>query len=521
MASTELKTLGTPIIDTMVLTTVLGQQIDITLQFRQFIIYEDIFSPVLTGELLLEDNLGMFDHFPISGNEKLSILFYSYGYGDPDPLNYINRTFDVLKVENVELKNDMTKIYTLIFASPELKKNETIKISKGYENMTISAMVANIMTADYDSTTEEPLGLGFPTEVQIAPQVLSKILTPNDIEVAYQKVDKQDSVELFIEKARYNDTIGVPYQKPFEIINWLSTRAIRNSGGFYNQPNGNFLFFENKRGFQFVTFDTLIEQKASVLPIFKSGLATVNLPILDGAGNPTQDRTVDFYRVETLKIEDCYDIIQNIRSGLYSSRYQTYDITTGETNQIDFDYMKAFATTETVDGGLNPNVCTAPVYPLISQDAAGLNPLTTKPLSKRIFTILGNRGYDPISTEETNRYSSNVPYVGPEQYLQNRIAQLARFGQFRVSIDISGNTRHKVGDMIDLDIDMWIQDDSQKQPSTTGPLFTQRGNKYYSGCYLITAIKHVVTYQNYTMSLELVKDSVTAQIGPVPDTTTP
>src|ERR1035437_4071324 len=131
--TSELKSPGVPIIVQMLLTTAVGDQVDIRTQMLSLSIFEDIFSPVLTGEITLLDNIGLFDHLPISGNEKLTVQFYSYGYSPQnDPVNFLWRTFDVLMVTNTTLPNDYSKKYTLVFASPELKLNETTKISQAW-----------------------------------------------------------------------------------------------------------------------------------------------------------------------------------------------------------------------------------------------------------------------------------------------------------------------------------------------------------------------------------------------------
>jgi hypothetical protein len=42
--------------------------------------------------------------------------------------------------------------------------------------------------------------------------------------------------------------------------------------------------------------------------------------------------------------------------------------------------------------------------------------------------------------------------------------------------------------------------------------FTEINNKYYSGMYLISSIKHSLTKSEYMMDIELIKDSYPSEI---------
>ena len=502
---------GQPVILQMLLTTALGDVIDIRAQMVSLKIYEDIFAPVLSGEITVLDNICLFDHLPISGNETISIQFYSYGYSPQnDPLNFIHRTFDVLKVTNTTLPNDYSKRYTMVFASPELKLNESIKISKSWPEATISTVVASIMTGSSappapGGTNNGAQGLGFSTNTNPNPPVRSPLLTAADIEANYFVNTTPNAVELFVEKTKNKEPyITVPYMKPFEIIKWLSTRALRNSGGRYpNTTCANFMFFENKRGFQFTSLSTLLENKLNDISIFYWGDATQNLT------NPWQ-----LDRIESIRIEDCYDILQNINSGVYASRLYTYEISTGLIVEQDFDYLTQFPMNESVDRASSTG---ATDYPTLKVDASGLNTLTQQSLSKRMIVPVAHiRQADNISAGSSARFNYAAAQVGAEQYLQARMSQLAKLTDFRITVVIPGQSKHKVGDIIQLNLEMW----GFNTPQTAGSgislnqtNITSKPHKYYSGNYLITAITHIVTNTEYKMQIELAKDSLLAKIG--------
>ena len=487
--STELKSPGVPIIKQMLMTFASGATLDIRTQMLGLTIFEDIFAPVLQGEITLLDNIGLFDHMPISGNEKLTVQFYSYGYSpDNDNTNFIWRTFDILNVSNVSYPNDYSKKYTLVFASPELKLNEMTKISKAWQNASISKVISSIMTES----------LLFPSVTNTNPieyTFRSPFLTSKDVEQDYMNLSLSNAVELFVEKTKYEEPyITLPYMKPFDAIKWLATRAVRNCGGRVpNNVSANFLFFENKRGFQFVSLNTLMENKLGAVPIFYFGDAKENL-----------ERPWQMNRIESMHIEDNYNILDNINNGVYSSRLYTYEMSTGLLVEQDFDYLKQFPQNESVDRSSANGKTTD--FPTIAVHN-GVNPLTTAFESKRMVVPVSHiRGRDNTTAAGSTRFNDASLQVGCETYLQARMSQLSKLTDFRITIVVPGQSEHKVGDIVELDLQQWGYKDGSYDISMSP-------HRYLSGNYLITSITHQLTNTSYKMIIELAKDSFLCGIG--------
>jgi hypothetical protein len=498
-----LKSADTAIIEYIQLTTCLGDMFDILPMMVSFTINEDMFFPCLTGEILIEDSRNLFDMFSISGNETISIKFYSWDYSrDNDPMNYLHRTFDVLKVSDITQTNDSTKIYKLSFASPELKKNETMRISKSYAYSTISNVVTDLLTADYDSDSEEPSGLGFPAEDLTDKPDRSPFLKSDEIESQYQNVSKFNTSELFVEKTKYIEPyITLPYMKPFDAIKWLSNRAIRLSGGRYGDNNSgassNFVFFENKRGYQFVSIDTLMENTSDINTKFVFGNSAQNVPL-------SEQRTVERENIEILQISDCYDVIQNIQSGMYSNKLLTYDIITGQLKENDYDYVEEFYNTESLARN-NEKLD----YPMMFLDKNNQNPLSRKFYSKYMLAhVTSQFGYDNITSDETQRNNTSKDKIDVEEYVQKRISQIARLNNLKMNVQIAGNSKHKVGDVVEVVLKHLPFKTSDMDKSQYAKLM-----KYYSGNYLITNIVHIVNRASYKMVIELTKDSYSEKIG--------
>ena len=94
----ELQTVGSPIFDKLILTTNKGGQFDLVPMLSQLNIYEDIFSPVLTGDVTIQDNLGIFDNSPLTGQEKITSLIYTVNYSKSnEKINFLLNSLLTLK----------------------------------------------------------------------------------------------------------------------------------------------------------------------------------------------------------------------------------------------------------------------------------------------------------------------------------------------------------------------------------------------------------------------------------------
>lgn len=503
--SLELKGAGAPTIAILNLTTCVGDVLDVSAQMDALVIFEDIFSPVLTGNITINDTLGLFDKVPIIGQEKLTVKFYSYNYAtDNEKIDFIHRTFDVLKITNITTPTDYSKRYVLHFASPELKKNETIKISRAFQNSTLSNIVSTLMTAEYD--VDEPEGLGFQGKPVIGPEpkwTRSPLLKEVDVETNEQQLDPDNSLELFVEKTKYVEPwVTFPYIKPLDAIRWICARSIRSCPGRFGGQQGEqigFLFFENKRGFQFTSIESLIENyNIQSATTFTFGNARQNHV-------DDHDHMLDYVDTITrLEIQQsCYDTIKNIQHGMYASRLYTYDLSTGNLLEHDFDYIKNFNRVK--DTGHTKE------YPMIPVKESGEEDidvgLSQKFMSRRIFVpFLPTRGLDNITSDTTERNNETSSAIGPEQYLQTRLSYLASLNNYRVLFEMAGNSKHKVGDSVNLD----LKDQNWNAGMTH---FDEISAKYYSGRYLITSIKHQVTKFEYIMTVEATKAAYKTRIG--------
>ena len=83
-----------------------------------------------------------------------------------------------------------------------------------------------------------------------------------------------------------------------------------------------------------------------------------------------------------------------------------------------------------------------------------------------------------------------------ESWMLQRASQISQLNYFKLKLVVPGDTLIRVGDIIDFTV-----------PLATGDsLEIENKNPYYSGRYLITAIRHKMNYESYEMIIEATRD---------------
>ena len=93
-----------------------------------------------------------------------------------------------------------------------------------------------------------------------------------------------------------------------------------------------------------------------------------------------------------------------------------------------------------------------------------------------------------------------------EDWLLQRQMQIQEFGSIIVNFTVPGNSSRHVGDLIRFEIPTGIPDDSTDITSV------QVGHQLYSGYYLISKIRHIITKDSFDMDVELIKNSFAKRI---------
>lgn len=191
----------------IILTNQWGKKTSLLPFFIEMNIQEDIFMPVIHGNMTLVDSVDLYSTFPIIGEEELTIKYKDY------VSDVVTQKFYVYSVPNKEFANEKTSTYILEFCSEELLMSKSIRYSKSYQKMLASDIVAD---------------------------AFSRL-----------KSDKKITIAKTVGLQNYIST----YLSPFEVISSMTSRSISAKN-----EKGSFLFFENSSGFYYESIETLIQK---------------------------------------------------------------------------------------------------------------------------------------------------------------------------------------------------------------------------------------------------------------------
>lgn len=500
--------------------------------FQQMEIFEDLFSNVLRGTLTIIDSQGLAELFPFIGEETLIMTFYTPGgegtsiqdnRSSQTKIEEANRqrfkVYDIVEVGTQE----RTKIYKMFFVSEEYVFNMKRKISKGYKGTEYSDIVKDLM---------------------------SKL---------NQNIEREFHKELYVEKTLSMQNVIVPNWTPFQAINFCASRSLSSDIEPQEQndtttsppprPVGSlFVFYEKLgAGFYYESIESLIiKQKISGdLPLYQYA------PKL--AESKSGDLTVGFFHVEKFEVDTSFKTLENLGYGMFASKLIAYDPIRMKYDTIKYDYYEK-KTNESVVRNNETGVEEIRQIPENLTDdsnrvfgdfiATDINPIDKKSnklvsteseflgsndVSIKLATTTKNHGemfvappsesfgtgaaaitinpQTSIGVKSSTFKDKEAKQNNVENWLLQREAQLQEFGSIVVKFTVPGNTSRHVGDLIRFEMPTSIPDDDKNVSSL------EIGHQLYSGNYLVSKIRHVITVDSYDMDMEIIKNSFAKRIG--------
>jgi hypothetical protein len=394
---------------------------------------EDLFSSSASGYLMVVDSTGYIEKLHMNGNEFIRMTF---GKAD-DSTNIIDKIFRVFKVAKRTPENEgNTETYSLYFCSEELILSEQYKVSKSYRGKDITSNVNNILKE-------------------------------------YLKVP-DSRLRVFEQTFGVYDFI-VPNLKPFDAINWMSTYARPNSTKY----GADFLFFEDKFGYNFRSIQTLLSQP--VYNIYSFNPKNLNQNV--------QSLSQKVYNALTYEILDSYDSLSSINSGVFANQLISVDPLLRRYRVTNFDYGNYSNTAKT----LNKYAITNNFKNRFND---GLNQ-TPQAVLKLIFS-----NFNQTDSNYVKENGGVAHDIFAETYVPYRTAQLPLLNYTRIKISVPGDPGLTIGRAITFNL--LSKDPNKKEP-----------DDFYSGNYLITAVRHMLTVHEYRTVLELAKESTTTQYSSV------
>jgi hypothetical protein len=392
---------------------------DLTQQCKTIDIYESIHSPAIFCELFISDSIRLLQDFPIIGEELITISFET----PTNPGAATTYVFHVNEIYNKVIdENQKRMTYNLSCISPEILVNATTFVDKDF-NDTVSNIVKNIMEENIKSTKK-------------------------------LEVDKTIGIDIH---RNFN-------MEPFKAIHSLLPLSL--SDRYLSHA---FVFFENKHGYHFTTYEKLIENGRNQMA--KGGS---DKQFFYDAARKERIEDVNIRNILAYNQVTASDTVSKRRSGGY----------VGTATTIDMQTLNQLQAVFTANIGLDK-------FQTLDEDGAAMNTTsnvraagkTKRPTAFNFLPIMSNRSKTPLA-----------------EAMASRQAFMSQLIQNITQIHIYGDSEITVGDVIKCSF-----------PSAAGFDDETGVSRLDSGNYLVTYVRHMIINGDrgtHTMSLELVKNNL-------------
>lgn len=426
-----------------------GKQIDLKPFMAEINITEDLFSTSLYGNITIADSLGIIENGPIVGEEYIRI-----DVGTPSLGARISKTFRVFNISdrNVVI-DDKSQVFILHFCSPEVFIDSMNKIFK-----TFTGRVDDVAATVYGNY------------LNVSRNIIVNTQTG-------QFVESSDSTDLTIlNETDNNITFTCPGWGAMKTLSWLASKSISK-----DTKSADGLFYESSQGFYWGSVGTIIQAwKASKKVAGEFYYSPSNMRInetgtvaVQGVQYSVPNLTREYKIVEDFQILDSFNTLKSNQSGYYANQVLAVDLINKKYAYNNFDYVQDFDK-----------------YPHMDQ----YSPFTSSQFRNPNMVTSVEFQHPGLFANSPGNISERVSAIK-----QNRMALLAGLSNIRIEGTVAGRTDFEVGSVVFFAMPkMGPKDESDK---------IEEYDRYMSGLYLVSCIRHKITQEKHTMICEMVKDS--------------
>jgi len=395
---------------------------DISGIFAELNIFDSILMPCMSGNIAVKDSIGLSKRLLFDGSEYLIVNISKSGESTS---TNIFKNFRIYKQTDRKNVNQNTEMYILHFVSEEMIYSEQQKVNQHY-------------TGTYD---------------QIAVSVLL-----NYLKVSNKKIG-------IVEKTRGVHNSIVPLLTPFETVQWLSKRAVNSDN------KANFLFFENKVGFNFVSLSTLYSNNP---------LLTINFD----AKNLSDTISNEFLGVRNFNFTVSFDFLESVRNGFFANKFIGFDILTRTIQTTYLDINNTFKKGKTLND-----------YPIASAAQNRENKDASEMYDSKIVLYPYQTSRFNTTYVKTNDNAAATIIDDTHTYLPQRKATLNNLLQRRMNITLPGNFAISSGFVLNLNAHSYSVNDENRTDNSI------------SGKYLIVGTRHMIKPEKHETICEISSDS--------------
>lgn len=424
-----------------------GEVFDISNIFDELNLYDNIFVPCVSGNIIINDGNNIGEKLSFDGRNITKLRTTIDKTKEEIPELRFQKEFVVYNMTHKQNVNFTSQRYILHFCSEEFIYSEQIKINEHFRG--------------------------------IYSEIVQKILT-NHLKVSNSKPKNGKSGIGIIDKSAENFFGEMPLSTPFDAINWICKRAITET-----ERIPDFIFFENHRtGYNFRSIKKIMD-------------SPVTFNINFNPKNVGDDINMEFLGARSVQIMSQYNALKNIKTGSYAGRKVLFDTLT-RTYQYETLLEEDIHSTAVKTG--KPNLPDGQ-----SKDNASYK----KMYNSRVvaFPYSYPRKFETEHGDQTQYFkehknsdaiffttdgSDNI-----EEYIYKRKPIFTNLLQRRLQIVMPGNFGLMCGQMIYLSI-----------PKYSTKVEDETYDKTLSGKYLIIGARHKISYDKHETIIQVATDKL-------------
>jgi hypothetical protein len=403
--------------------------------FEELNIFDTMLMPCMSGNISIRDAVGLSQKLYFDGSEYIVIDISKSG--ENLSVTSMKKTFRIYKQTDRKNINQTSEEYILHFVSEEFIYSLQQKINQSFNGLHSDA----------------------------AEKILKK----------YLKV----STTPVVEKTKGNNSFIVPLLSPFDSLNWLAIRALNNN----NLPD--YIFFQNKYGYNFVSLSTIFSKKE----IAKINFNPKNISTSTEAND-------EFNGARDVKVITQFNVAQNIMDGVYAGKFIGFDVLTRKLNVNSIPFYNIYSRGQHLNK--YPNVPATKNREGLNVDEMGDSKISLYPF----MSTRKNQAYTKTNDNKTATIIDDT-----DNYVFQRSALLSNLIATRLQVTIPGNFALTSGFNVYLKY--------PKRSITDNP--SEALDKTLEGKYLIVAARHIIRFDRHETLIEIASDSTNRQL--VGDTT--
>lgn len=391
--------------------------------YQELNIHDNMMMPCMSGSILLYDAVGLSSKLKFDGSQYLSLKIIKDSE-HPDELT-IDKKFVIYKQTNRSLVNQTTEMYILNFVSEEFIYSQQKKIRQSFSG-TYSDMVYSILV-DY-------------------------MLAENNIGT--------------IETTRGIRNYIASNTTPIDTIENICKRSVNEKG----LPD--FMFWETKEGYNFMSLSTLINENV---------IANIEF----GVKNLGEESSTDLFGARDIKVISQFDMSENVHQGAYAGRFIGYDTLTRTIQIRDVSLHDIYEKTNHAnENSMN----------------AGMSNKENKSAHEMFDSRVTLYPFQS-SKIDSPWFKQKVPDTlnsldDSEEYILQRKSIFQNLLQRKLRIVMPGNFGFSSGYMVNLNV-----------PNRSNDGNDEPGDKSLTGKYIITGTRHTIRADKHETILEVATDS--------------